>query len=25
VAQFGRLDTTQNNMAYYGADGFHEN
>lgn len=24
VAQFGRLDTTQNNMAYYGADGFHE-
>lgn len=24
IAQFGRLDTTQNNMAYYGVAGFHE-
>ena len=24
VAQFGRLDTTQSNLAYYGSDGFHE-
>lgn len=24
VAQFGRLDTTQTNMAYYGVAGFHE-
>jgi hypothetical protein len=24
VAQFGRLDTTQNNMAYYGSGGYHE-
>ena len=24
VAQFGRLDTTQDNLAYYGSDGFHE-
>ena len=24
VAQFGRLDTTQANLAYYGSDGFHE-
>lgn len=24
VAQFGRLDTTQPNLAYYGSDGFHE-
>ncbi len=24
VAQFGRLDTTQNNMAYYGSSGYHE-
>lgn len=25
VAQFGRLDTTQNNMAYYNSVGFFEN
>lgn len=24
VAQFGRLDTTQNNMAYYGVAGYYE-
>jgi len=24
VAQFGRLDTTQNNMAYYGCIGYNE-
>ncbi len=24
IAQFGRLDTTQNNMAYYGAAGYYE-
>ncbi len=24
VAQFGRLDTAQSNLAYYGSDGFHE-
>jgi len=24
IAQFGRLDTTQTNMAYYGVAGFHE-
>lgn len=24
VAQFGRLDTTQSNLAYYGSNGFHE-
>jgi hypothetical protein len=24
VAQFGRLDTTQNNMAYYGCMGYNE-
>lgn len=24
IAQFGRLDTTQNNMAYYGVAGYHE-
>lgn len=24
VLQFGRLDTTQANLAYYGSDGFHE-
>jgi len=24
IAQFGRLDTTQNNMAYYGSNGFYE-
>jgi len=24
VAQFGRLDSTQNNLAYYGSNGFHE-
>jgi hypothetical protein len=24
VAQFGRLDTTQSNMAYYGAMGYCE-
>ena len=25
VVQFGRLDTTQNNMAYYGSMGYFEN
>lgn len=24
VLQFGRLDTTQTNLAYYGSNGFHE-
>jgi hypothetical protein len=24
VVQFGRLDTTQNNMAYYGVAGYYE-
>ncbi len=24
VAQFGRLDTTQSNLAYYGSNGFSE-
>lgn len=24
IAQFGRLDTTQTNMSYYGVAGFHE-
>lgn len=24
VAQFGRLDSTQSNLAYYGSNGFHE-
>lgn len=24
VCQFGRLDATQPNLAYYGSDGFHE-